>query len=79
MVCKIGRHNKTTATVVTTENITDSQTQFATYLRRILSCFAPNSCAIGMAKPLHTPIQKPMIKKLTEPVAPTAANASTPR
>ena len=31
-----------------------------------------------MAKPLHTPMQKPMTKKLMEPVEPTAARAVAP-
>ena len=39
-----------------------------------LSSFAPNLCAIGIAKPLQIPIQNPIIKKLIEPVEPTAAS-----
>ena len=34
--------------------------------------------ATGMAKPLHMPVQKPMMRKLMEPVAPTAARAFAP-
>ncbi len=34
--------------------------------------------ATGIAKPLHTPMQKPMTKKLMEPVEPTAARAVAP-
>ena len=33
----------------------------------------------GMANPLQTPMQKPMTRKLMEPVEPTAARSSTPR
>ena len=40
---------------------------------------APKSCATGMLKPEHAPSTKPMIRKLTEPVEPTAAKAFTPR
>ena len=39
-----------------------------------LSSFAPNLCAIGIANPLQIPIQNPIIKKLIEPVEPTAAS-----
>ena len=40
---------------------------------------APISLATGMAKPLHMPMPKPMMRKLMEPVAPTAARALAPR
>ena len=52
-----------------------SHTLFATYRRNPFSSPAPNRCATGTTKPLHTPLQKPMIKKLIEPVAPTPASA----
>ncbi len=65
--------------VSTAANPRDSQTQLATYLRRSSKSRAPNLWATGMENPLHTPMQKPMIRKFTEPVAPTAARLSVPR
>ena len=38
---------------------------------------APNLCAVITAKPLVTPCTNPTIKNEIEPVAPTAASAST--
>ena len=38
---------------------------------------APNAWATGMAKPLHAPLQKPIIKNMIEADAPTAASAPT--
>ena len=72
-------HRIQTAVVMTTEKIRASQPLFATKRLRALSFFSPNFCATGMAKPLHTPRQKPMIIKLMDPVEPTAASACTPR
>ena len=39
----------------------------------------PNIWETGIPKPLHMPITKPMTRKFTEPVLPTAARASPPR
>ena len=79
IICKIPLQAATVTTVITTAKTMESHTLFATYFRSPVSSFAPNFCATGMAKPLHTPMQKPMIKKLMEPVEPTAARAFTPR
>ena len=51
---------------------------FARNLRKLSKSPAPKRWAIGMAKPLQIPMQKPRIIKLMEPVEPTAANAFTP-
>ena len=39
---------------------------------------APNLWAVSTVKPVVSPCVKPSIRKTTEPVAPTAANASRP-
>ena len=41
-------------------------------------CFAPKLCAIGIANPLQTPLQNPIIIKLIAPVDPTPAYRTTP-
>ena len=64
---------------MTAENRIASHALLATNRLRAFSFFSPNFWATGMAKPLHTPRQKPIIIKLTEPVDPTAARALTPR
>ena len=77
--CKSGRQNTTVSTASATANATASHTMFPINRRRSSKSFEPNRCAMGMAKPLHTPSQKPMIKKLMEPVEPTAASGPVPR
>ena len=62
----------------TTAKPADSQAALAAHWR-ILECSPePIRWATGMAKPLHMPVQKPITKKLTEPVEPTAARAWEP-
>ena len=68
-----------TAKVITTANMAASHPLFATNRLRAFMFFSPNFWATGMANPLHTPRQNPMIIKLMEPVEPTAARAFTPR
>ena len=72
--CRIFLHRSTVTIVSTTAKITDTHALLATQRRIPLSSFAPNLCAIGIANPLQIPIQNPIIKKLIEPVEPTAAS-----
>ena len=65
--------------VVTSEKRIASHTLLATYFLKEDSSCAPNAFATGMANPLHTPIQKPIIMKLMDPVPPTAASAFAPK
>ena len=76
---RIFRHSTQTTAVITTAKIRASQPPLATNRRSATSFFSPNFCATGIAKPLHTPTQNPIIIKLIEPVDPTAASAFTPR
>ena len=73
MRIRISRQKTLTITVMITANTAESQMLLPTYRRRPFSSSAPNRWATGMAKPVHTPMQKPLIRKLTEPVEPTAA------
>ena len=75
---RIVRQSRQVAAVRTTANRPDSQAALATYRRMPDRSPAPIRWATGMAKPLHTPVQKPMTKKLMEPVEPTAARAWAP-
>ena len=75
----MGLHKSTVAIVITTAKNSASQVLFATYFLSVLSFLAPKLCAIGIAKPLQMPMQKPIIRKFMEPVLPTAANDFTPR
>ena len=76
MICL---HKIQVTMVMITAKTIESHTLFATNLRRPVWSFAPKRCATGIAKPLQTPMQKPMIIKLTDPVEPTAAKALTPK
>ena len=74
-----GRQQATIAVVITTEKITHSHALFATKRRSSESLFAPNICETGIAKPLQTPVQKPITRKFKELVEPTPASGPTPR
>ena len=50
-----------------------------TLRRTSCSSFAPKAWAIGMEKPEQKPRHRPITRKFTEPVAPTAASFSVPR
>ena len=67
---------------VTTANAMEipaaSAIAFTTYRRIREYSFAPKVCATGIANPLHSPMQKPRIRKFREPLAPTDASASIP-
>jgi len=76
--CRIASQKITTNPVRITEKAIASQVQFATYLRRSSSFFAPNICATGIANPLQTPVQNPITIKFREPVDPTPARGFTP-
>ena len=76
---RIGRQAATTANVSATENAMHSQAPLATNLRSLDSSLAPNICATGIAKPLHTPVQNPITRKFSELVDPTPASGLTPR
>ena len=79
MRTRIYLQSKVVSSVITVPKPIASQMQFATTLRIPDRSPAPNLWEIGMEKPLHMPMQKPMIRKFTEPVAPTAAKLSVPR
>ena len=79
MAIKICLQNTQTINVMTAENTIAKKPLLKTYLRSFLKFPAPNFCATGMAKPLQTPIQKPIIIKFIDPVEPTEANALTPK
>ena len=64
-----------TTNVITIEKIADNTIALPTNLRMESYDSAPNLWATGIAKPEHIPIQNPFIKKLIEPVEPTAAKA----
>lgn len=74
----IGAQNTTDNIVITTANTALHTYPLNTYFLSSLYFPAPNCCATGIAKPLHIPIQKPIIIKLIELVAPTPASADTP-
>ncbi len=57
----------------------DKRVPVATERCTALVSRAPKACAVWIAKPLVRPQVKPMMRKTIEPVAPTAARASTPR
>ena len=48
------------------------------FLTALIS-FAPNFCAVTIAKPLDSPSRKPIIRLLNVVVAPTAASIFSPR
>ena len=75
----MGRQNTATGSVSTREKRAVSHRLLATYLRSATWSFAPNFWAMGMAKPLQTPMQKPSTIKLRDPVAPTPARGPMPR
>ena len=75
---RISRVNRAVSAVTAMATSTDRYAALATQRRMARISPAPNSCATGMAKPMHAPCTKPKIKKLIEPVLPTAANAFTP-
>ncbi|MPN63956.1 hypothetical protein SDC9_211725 [bioreactor metagenome] len=53
-------------------------TLIATALRMLCGSFAPNFWLMITEKPAVRPTTKPRMRKVIEPVAPTAAKASTP-
>ena len=64
---------------ITREITAPRYTQCTTYLRSSSSSLAPKAWATGMENPEQMPMQKPRIRKFSEPVEPTAASASDPR
>ena len=74
----IGAQNTTESIVITTANTALHTYPLKTYFLSSLYFPAPNCCATGIANPLHIPIQKPIIIKFIELVAPTPARADTP-
>ena len=68
-------HDMTVTTAAITAPI---RTALLTYERILLKSLAPKACATGMAKPAQAPLQKPMMRNVTDDEAPTAANAPTP-
>ena len=79
MIISILRQNITDASVSTMANTILQIYPLNTYFLRSAGFLAPKHWATGITNPLQTPIQKPIIMKLIEPVAPTPARASTPR
>ena len=75
---KIGRHKTHTITAITIENTRDSRPRWPCISQSAVIS-RPEPLGHRMAKPLHTPMQKPIIMKFREPVEPTAASAFTPR
>ena len=49
------------------------------FFLRPASSLAPKACETGIAKPLQTPMQNPIMRKFMQPVAPTPARALKPR
>ena len=72
------RQSRQTTTVRTLPMTAAVHTMFVTNFRMDCRSPAPNRWATGMAKPVQSPVQKPLIIKLTDPVAPTDASAPTP-
>ena len=70
--------NRQVSSVMTAAITADMRTAPATYCRISLKFLAPNDCATGMAKPAHAPLQKPMMRNMTDVDAPTPARAFTP-
>ena len=79
MISRIFRQHRAVTTVRIREKITHSHALLATNRRRSSSLRAPNICATGIAKPLQTPVQKPMTIKFKDDVDPTPARGPTPR
>lgn len=75
---RMGRHSATVSRVMSTEKAAESQIIFPTKRFRSEKSFEPKRCATGMEKPEQMPRQKPMIKKLMDPVEPTAASGPVP-
>lgn len=75
---RICRVNTQTRTVSRAARPAETQMMLATKRRSSPCSPEPKRWATGMANPLHTPVQKPMIIKLMEPVDPTAASEPTP-
>ena len=64
--------------VITIVTITDRMAALPILLRIPSRSPAPKRCAVSTVNPVVSPCVNPKIRKLTDPVAPTAANASTP-
>ena len=64
--------------VITIVTITDRMAALPILLRIPSRSPAPKRCAVSTVNPVVSPWVNPRIRKLTDPVAPTAANASTP-
>ena len=75
---RICLQNSAVTTAIAMEMPAASTDAFTTYRRIREYSFAPKVCATGIANPLHSPMQKPMIRKFREPLAPTDASASIP-
>ena len=60
-------HDMTVTTAAITAPI---RTALLTYERILLKSLAPKACATGMAKPAQAPLQKPMIRNVTDDEAP---------
>ena len=76
---RMGIQSATETAVTTSEIMAKSHTALPTYLRRVVISLAPKHWAIGTAKPIPMALQKPKIRKFTEPMEPTAARACSPR
>ena len=75
---KSGRQNITVEIAIRIEKNMLKYAAFITYFRIVLRSLAPNRCDTGIENPEHKPVTKPIIKKFTELVEPTAASACTP-
>ena len=64
--------------VIKIVTITDRMAALPILLRIPSRSPAPKRCAVSTVNPVVSPWVNPRIRKLTDPVAPTAANASTP-
>ena len=76
---KISLQKKATTPVITSAKPIASHILLATYFLSDASSCAPKAFATGIVNPPQTPMQKPIIIKLIEPVLPTAASASGPK
>ena len=79
MARSMAGHSRAVVTPSTTLMAPLTYTALATKRRNSVSSFAPKAWAMGMENPEQMPMLKPRIRKLMEPVEPTAARDAEPR
>ena len=79
MASRMGRHSRAVTTANSTAKPPASQMMFPTKRLSSGMSFDPNRWDTGMVNPVHTPMQNPKMRKVTEPVDPTAARGPVPK